>query len=217
MHEVTAAIEDALQGPAKALVEAFFDPQRPFAGATFDTLPDNPPNRITAADLLAVTLLDMRFPPLAVRTLLDDQADTYNDLLAAIPDDTDLWGTVPEDLAPAYDLWAALRAKTPDGRRGPLRGLGPTTTSKLMARKRPRLVPIVDSVVKEALALEGDSWIAVSEALRHHDLHARIESLRPTGVGEPVSTLRLMDVLLWMRHSTGWAARSVRADLGLTH
>jgi hypothetical protein len=76
------------------VLTAYFDPAGPFAAATFDTLgvddPDYDPDRTLAVDLLAVTLLDVRIPPRAVRQWLGEQADEIASVLADIPD-VDLW------------------------------------------------------------------------------------------------------------------------------
>jgi hypothetical protein len=89
-----------------------------------------------------------------------------------VPDDVDLWEATDEQLAPAYELYRALRSG------GVLAGVGRTTASKLMARKRPRPIPIVDSAVRGALEIEGDSWIELRSALRAADGVGRIEVVR---------------------------------------
>ncbi len=61
--EVGRRIDAALSPPAADLVAAYFDPYGPFAGETFDTLGDNPPDQITTDDLLALTLLSVVVPP----------------------------------------------------------------------------------------------------------------------------------------------------------
>jgi hypothetical protein len=53
----------------KDIVCKYFEPESKYAGLTFDTLGHNPPNKITPDDLLAVTLLSVRWPALAVRRL----------------------------------------------------------------------------------------------------------------------------------------------------
>lgn len=209
MSDLAARIEAVIEPPADELVVRFFEPTRGFAASTFDDLGDNRPDRLTADDLLATTLLDMRFPPRAVRAILGHEADHLAAMLQAIPTDVDLWEATDEDLAPAYALWTALRA------RGKGWGIGPTTTSKLMARKRPRLVPIVDSVVRDALGFEKDSWAELRAALQGSDLPVRIEGLRRPGVGDKAATLRLLDVAVWMRCSQGKAARAARTEVGL--
>ena len=84
--------------PTKRLVEQFFDAEGRFAALTFDMLPDNPPHRFTAADLLAVTLLDVALPPPSVRKVLDSDAEMFSALLTTIPADVDLWNASDEDL-----------------------------------------------------------------------------------------------------------------------
>jgi ABC-type amino acid transport substrate-binding protein len=182
----------------------FFDPAGPFAGTTLDDLPDNRRDCFTVSDLFAAMLLDMRFRPRAVRAVLGARADQLGELLAAVPDDVDLWEATDEQLAPAYELYRALRSGSA------LAGVGPTTASKLMARKRPRLIPIVDSVIRSALEIKGDSWIDLRAALRAAGVVERIEAMRPSRLSFPVSTLRLLDAALWMRHSRGRAARKAR-------
>jgi hypothetical protein len=207
--ELATRIARVIRPPAGRLLKTFFDPTWGFAATTFDDLGENPPDHFTSDDLLATTLLDMRYRPRAVRAILFDQADDLAALLKAVPADVDLWEATDEDLSPAYDLWRALRAG------GDLSGVGPTTTSKLMARKRPRLIPIVDSVVANALEFDGDAWIDLRAALRTRNLSERIERLRPPTIGDEVSTLRLLDAAVWMRHSNGKAAQAARATVGL--
>ena len=52
---------------SKDLVDAYFNPDSTFAGDLFDTLGARAPYEVTRDDLLAVTLLDIRFGPRAVR------------------------------------------------------------------------------------------------------------------------------------------------------
>lgn len=53
----------------------------------------------------------------------------------------------------ANDLWRAVRKA----------GVGPVTTSKLLARKRPKLLPVIDSVVQDTLKhpARGDFWLTL--------------------------------------------------------
>ena len=60
--------------------------------------------------------------------------------------------------------------------------MGPMRTSKLLARKRPRLVPIYDSVVKKEFQLKDSRgfWAGLRDALRENDnaLHSHALALR---------------------------------------
>ena len=194
MTSVGHAIRTILGDHSAGLVNAYFDPENRFAGATFETLEPNDHDAFSASDLLGAGLLDVPFLPRAVRTLLQTQRDTFNALLAAVPHDVDLWRASDEQLLPAYALWAQVRK---------LDGVGPTRASKLMARKRPRLIPVVDSVVKTGLHFEDDSWKELRSALCENDgsLVTEIEALRPEGLTQRVSTLRILDAALWMNLS----------------
>lgn len=194
--------------PVKPLVERFFNIDGPFAATTFDTLPDNDRNRFTTTDLLAVTLLDVALPPPSVRSLLDTDADAFNGLLAKVPDDVDLWDVSDEDLAHAEALYWALRK---------LHNVGRTRTSKLMAPKRPRLIPVVDSVIIEALNLGDDSWEALRACLGDAEVRASIEACRPDNApAKSISTLRLLDAAVWIRCSQSRHAKNAREATGLT-
>lgn len=190
------AIRNILRDHSAPLVQAFFNPQNRFAGDTFDTLGPVEPNSFLASDVLAASLLDVPFLPRAVRRLLVTENGRYDDLLTAIPADVDLWNATDAQLAPAYVLWKAIRG---------LEGVGPTRASKLIARKRPRLIPVVDSLIREALRIRDgdDSWTMLREALAADDaaLVEEIEHLRPADLTDEVSTLRILDAALWMNLS----------------
>lgn len=182
------------------LVATYFDPRSRFAGSSFDALAPVEPDSFTPSDLLATGLLDVPFGPRAVRALLEDEREALEKQLACIPHDVDLWDATAEQLAPAYDLWRALKRSLQG------MGVGPTRRSKLMARKRPRLVPVVDSTIRAALGIgpHDDSWLVLRQALRDDDgaLVRRIEELRPAHLSHrEVSTLRILDAALWMNLS----------------
>lgn len=88
---VERRIDEAVAAPAWRLQNMFFDPLGPFAGSTFDQLGENPPDSISHADLLAVSLLDVRFEARAVRAMLFSEAERLSALLSEIPAGTDLW------------------------------------------------------------------------------------------------------------------------------
>jgi hypothetical protein len=201
--EVQAAIREVVTEGGSDLVKAYYDDRGPFAGRLFDELPNNQPSRFTPEDLVAASLLDVRFGPRAVRALLVEPEE-INRLLGALGDDRPLWEQ--PDLDAAGHLWKAMRA-VPIGR---------TRTSKLLSRKRPQMLPILDSVISTALRLDGasDRWLLLRDALADADLRTAIDSMAPPGVPAP-STLRLLDVATWMRYSESANARTVRTQLGL--
>jgi hypothetical protein len=194
---------------SRELVDAYFDPRSRFAGSTFDALPPAEPDRIAPSDLLATGLLDVPFGPRAVRVLLEDERDALEQQLARIPHDVDLWEATDEQLAPAYEMWRALKTSLKG------MGVGPTRRSKLMARKRPRLIPVVDSTIRKSLGIgpDDDSWLLLRRALRNEGgaLVRRIEELRPVHVRrQDVSTLRILDAALWMNLSNSEHVKPLR-------
>jgi len=106
---------------------------------------------------------------------------------------------------PAGQLWNRLQK---------LDGVGPVVGGKLLARKRPHLAPIADSVVIAALQpARGQFWATLRECLRDEQIRNDIERLRPAG-HPALTVLRLLDVAVWMRHSR--SAPKVRARLGMS-
>ncbi|WP_454698324.1 DUF6308 family protein [Arthrobacter humicola] len=87
---LTQRIDEVTASPAHHLLTDFFDPKGPFAGATFDEFGENPPQSIGPADLVAVSLLDVRFEPRAVRAMLETDSSSLSNLLAAVPADVDI-------------------------------------------------------------------------------------------------------------------------------
>jgi hypothetical protein len=124
------------------------------------------------------------------------QRRRFEVLLESIAPDRDLAieaSVAESDFRPAWELWRALSE---------LPGLGPTTVSKLMARKRPRRIPIFDSVIdRTVLGGTGALWPLMHAALREKDraLHERLLRVRArAGLDESTSVLRVFDVLAWM-------------------
>jgi hypothetical protein len=188
-------------------VALYFDHGQPFAGQTFDSLGRNPPNEITSDDLLAVSLLDVRWSPLAVRSLLIDQAVTANELLSKIDHDTDLWGSdAARQLNHVDPLWDLLCA---------LPGVRDARASKLLARKRPRLIPITDSIVVSAVGIPGRTWPTLQSCFRDHQFRRSVITLRPTNL-DGIGPLRIFDVAMWMLYSQSKTARKARHTAGVT-
>jgi Family of unknown function (DUF6308) len=187
-------------------VARYFDDEQPFAGLAFDSLGDNPPDRIVPDDLLAVTLLDVRWKPLAVRRLLRDQAAKVTELLRAVDHRTEIWA--PEgskQLGAAEPLWDLLYR---------LPGVRDTTASKLLARKRPRLIPITDSIIVSAVGTPGETWVTLHHCFQDDLFRQRVESLRPKNM-ERISLLRIFDVAIWMLFSQSKAAIKARRETGV--
>ncbi len=176
-----------------------------YTGARFEAVAALNPNPYTLgpADFVAVSLLSVNVPKEAVIRLLrpDTQAEISR-LLSQIRPDIDIVDCSPDRLighSPAGRLWKLLRGEY-DGVRD---GVGRTTTSKLIAVKRPRLIPIWDSFVQRATDLDtADYWREFQTVLLDQDrrIWKWLASLKSqvSGLPEEVSTLRILDVLLWM-------------------
>jgi Family of unknown function (DUF6308) len=170
-----------------------------YTGSVFDTWDStgtraSDADRFTADDLGAVTFLSVEVDPGAAYALLSGRADMFSDLLTALGPDRDL----ADEAEPLDNSWAGwelmyeLQA---------LPGVGPTIASKLLARKRPRLRPIYDSVVATVTDTHAQLWEPLRLALRADDLdlHRRLLRLHAAaGLPADVSALRVLDVIAWL-------------------
>ena len=196
-------LRDTLAMPGLGLaLAAYFDPAEDFPGMSFTSLGRNPAGQVTADDLLAVSLLDIAWRPEAVRQLLGgEQAAAISRMLAGIPADLDLWDASEADLSAVDPLWEALLE---------MPGVGTATAAKLLARKRPRLCPATDKVVIRAVGVPGPTWETLRCLLSDPGARAELDGLRPPGAARE-SLLRLLDVAIWIVHSTSHAAERARA------
>lgn len=206
-QHVRVAIDTLLAIPElKTLVGHYFAdlPRTDFAGHLFDSLPDNPPDRIVASDLVAVTFLDVSFGPRATARLLNE--GSLNPYLAPrkLPTEVDLWSAVDH----INDLYIARNALTE------LEGVGPVKASKLLARKRPRLAPITDRHVQSFFGCQSWEFLEpLAKCLANSPrLVGAISDLRPAHTSPPhaPSTLRLLDVAVWMTRSGSSSAKDAR-------
>lgn len=184
----------------------YFAEVESYTGSEFERIGAEPDveNTFTAADLYSVETLAVRVPARAGIAILGEESSAFNGLLEQIPNEA--IGSLSESEfeehlgleSKAMRLWDILRRNRPGDSRW---GLGPTTTSKIMARKRPHLIPIEDSVVNRVIGLGcGDSWRLWWEAFHAEGdyLEKRATKLRAE-IGRPeLSSLRVFDVMLWM-------------------
>ncbi len=151
-------------------------------------------DRFTADDLVAVTFLSVVVPPKAAWELLCGRPKYFSELLAMISDG-ELGEIDPEEIEPgwpAWQLWDRLRE---------LRGIDWVVAGKLLARKRPHLIPVYDRVVKSVTGGDRNFWTALCKALQHDDgaLQERLIRIRDAAYLPPtVTTLRIFDVIAWM-------------------
>ena len=159
---------------------------------------------ITADDVLAVSFLSVQVTARAAIGLLEARAGEVSNLLEQIPTDVDLsavgageYAAIMGSQSPANQLWRLLRGS--DTYRW---GIGPTTASKILARKRPRLIPIFDSIVGPLMGHQTckGQWQTWHSVLTDGSgLPDRLKAIQAkAGIDKEISDLRTMDVVLWM-------------------
>lgn len=211
-QSVKAAIEVLLaEKGLKDLIGLYFEgmPKTDFAGHLFDAIPDNPPERVVASDLVAVSLLDVSFGPTATDALLNRAYLDSHLAIENLPINLDLWDAIDR----VNNLYEARKVLDD------LHDVGPVKASKLLARKRPRIVPITDRHVEAFFGCSGWEFltplaICLSE---NSDLVDAINALSqsPSESGHSPTTLRLLDVAIWMTRSRSGSAKKARkAALG---
>ena len=104
--------------------------------------------------------------------------------------------------SPGFMLWDLIRGNRVRGKAGQdYVGMGATLTSKVLARKRPRLIPIWDSKIKEKIQLShsGGHWEGMWHALTDQggELANRLRTIREKSDQRQISLLRTFDVAVW--------------------
>jgi len=174
-----------------------------YTGALFEKLTDREePNAITARDIVAVTALGVRVPVRAADWILGAGRAEISDLLSMIPNGVPIWENVRLDLSSkAWELWTVLDAQYK---------VGATITSKLLAAKRPHLLPIWDQYVVDGVQpKKNEYWVGWQEALSGEsgaELRAVCEAIRQEAdAPDCLSVLRILDIVIWMRvHGYDW-------------
>jgi hypothetical protein len=179
-----------------------------YSGAYFERLGgggDRPEAacQFTAEDLLAVTMLSVRIEGYHALDVLHYQAHDLNDLLSEIPPDIALQDPRAEGLiadgGPAWKLWDMLCDIEP---RPEDHRIGPVAAGKLLARKRPDLIPVYDSRIKKVLKrprVDNRWWHDLRGGLvNNQDFVRELESVRDRAGADHMSLLRVFDVMCWM-------------------
>jgi hypothetical protein len=175
-----------------------------FSGRRFESLgleSQQPPDcdRFAAADLLAVQCLSVTVPiEIALDLLEGDLGRQIGDLLSRVPVDVPL-GTEDARLlvldgGEADAAWHLLKAQD---------DVGWVSAGKLLARKRPHLIPVWDNVVRCAFGRPEGAWLWLDDLLRAREgviLRLLGEVHEDAKVPAGVSLLRVLDVVFWMRH-----------------
>ncbi|WP_030809367.1 DUF6308 family protein [Streptomyces sp. NRRL F-2799] len=202
---------------AVRLLSAYFTRRRTrgdqfYSGAYFERLggggdAEEVANRFDSNDLVAITMLSVSLKPHGAIDLLTDADGQWTRLLSLIPRDARLENPAADPLmtkgGPAWELWERLIDRTEKYQEKP-DGSGPVIASKLLARKRPHLVPVYDKRVKQLFKrpkTDHTFWAALAAALRTDSgaFYDRLIHLRQkAGIGDDISVLRVFDVIAWM-------------------
>ena len=177
----------------------------PFHGSYFDSIDTDITgqysDRITAADLYSVAMLQTRIERAAGIEILNNRE--------AITSELSLITTRPLGELSAEECESQLGQESSARKLWDLLinvySIGPTRASKIMARKRPDLIPINDSVINRVADISGkNDWSLWWEALTVDSvLNDRAQELRQA-IGRPdLSILRVLDVVLWYSGSFG--------------
>ena len=209
MPDFEQLLAEALKGPhCPELIRTYLDNNTGGHFETYATCRSDPFN-ITGDDLVAVTMLSMEIkaktgsgisPASALR--IEQRQPTINALLTRLPVHAKLHELAEDEAnalllahdSPAWTLWEelleALKADDPDKKR--------VAVSKLLARKRPNLLPIRDNSVLELLGSPEDWWSSWWSALHGNPaIVARLKELRKAADAPHLSLLRVADIVLW--------------------
>ena len=109
-----------------------------YTGSVFDTWAGGGDSTetadiITADDFVALSFLSRKLPGRVQLELLGRRSADLSRLLGQLPTDVDLWGAEESHLESAGNAWRIVEG---------LPGVGWVTAGKLLARKRPRLIPV---------------------------------------------------------------------------
>ena len=197
-----------------------------YSGAASDTYPyaaaSKPPspgnaatgaavNAVTDTDLVALSLLGIRVTGYQALSITGPLAGKIGNLLGKIPPqariEDNAAGAFLARRGPAWKLWELLRDVTDRTRN---KRLGPVAAGKLLARKRPDLIPISDSHTSRAFSRPGPAldvrwWDDVRSAALDPRRAANgmtlwnyLADLCAAGEVTHLPILRVLDILGWM-------------------
>jgi hypothetical protein len=194
----------------------FINPTGPRSFATYDRQGD--PSAFDPLDALAPALLDARLGPREVNQMFSGDEEThYSKLrvaiekclheLASITDPSGyLLDFANADLSGATGPWSFVNAcyiasdSTPN--------VKVTKVSKMLHRKQPTFIPIIDSRLAGFYGLSKSQrskyWTALQTDYRENrDLLDQLGEGVVTSEGKPISSLRIADIVIWEHVVTG--------------
>jgi len=196
MPKLTELFEPAGYHDAVAKLKEYFHGGK-FAGAAFNKFCEaenaESPNRLTASDVLALSLLSDPVATNAVMKLVNQ--DVWEKYLLELGADREFVSVPSAQIM--NGTWLGYKIET---LLREIPGVGETTATKLLARKRPNLVPIVDSKVRLAVGNPRSYWRGLYQWLTMNN-GANVELLermRADANLQNESVIRIFDVLAWL-------------------
>lgn len=179
-----------------------------YTGASFERY--GRPGRgieITGDDLIAVTMLSMSVGRREKRGMtpsrllrMEEQSERIGDLLQWIPMDHDLCMVSEREYEQLFGAHGHVRrlfhllANEME--------LGNVAAHKILARKRPRLIPIRDSRAESVLGRPTGWWQCWWEAMKLEEIVDRTDELRRKADCPQYSLLRTADIVVWMKYES---------------
>ncbi len=213
MNGASDIVDDIIGGQLRA--QAITDLRIYFASFTgrrferFDSGGDRSgvANVITSADLIAVSTLSIRWDAQPALELLERRSTELTALLAAVPHDPihEVADDVLDIGSEADRAWRILVD---------IRGIGRTIAGKVLARKRPHLIPIYDTVLGGLLGNPRNVWSWWHEWFQVDSSRVQqVVGLREEAGGiDDISLLRCLDVALRM-HGTQRGVHAPETEL----
>ena len=174
-------------------------PPRADSGTFFEVYSDLAnPNIFDANDIAAVSCLSIEFRGGHVVSSLKHLEEDFKKLIADIPSrDEKIWDADKEVFAKDKPLWKLYDELSN------LRGISTVTASKLLASKRPHLIPIQDKHVSALFGIDiektkGDPWWDPWwETMQSKEVRKWLSDIQKEAKVPGKSLLRIADVILW--------------------
>ena len=192
-----------LRVTAKETLEKYTSPSNWYAFNTYDVLGD-PAASLSPADVLMANLLSLRLSATEVIPLFTEGHEAAQKLRAALDHALEALRD-----APAFETFGDIESL--ESCVGPLAAANyaamevpqwtAVTVSKVLHRRVPQIVPIIDSRVR---SFYGVRYAEDVRSALWHDIRNEIDWLAPlaasqmTPDGRALSVLRLADILIWM-------------------
>ena len=165
----------------------------PYTGAWFDRVArGTDADTFELGDIVAVKMLSVEVPPQAAIWILNEGSQPLSEGLRDIGADRPIQQAPEDALHKAEIVWRLLKEQ---------RGVGKVIAGKLLAAKRPSLIPIFDQYIAGALHPPPKKfWESMRREMQ--DAHLLVDAaVKDAGVD--VTPLRAADIVLWM-HEHGW-------------